>query len=80
LLWEIDKVSFAIVEMTLYLDTHPNEKEAIDYLNHYNRKKRQLMKEYAMKFTPLTVECAQDNDCEHWKWALDPLPWKGGNN
>ena len=38
LLEEITQVGFAVDEMTLYLDTHPYETEAIDYLTYYVRR------------------------------------------
>lgn len=78
LLHEIDKVSFAIVEMVEYLDTHPYEKEAIEYLNHYNRLRNQLMREYASKYGALTVDLAAEENCGEWNWALQKMPWKGG--
>ena len=43
ILEEITQVGFAVDEMTLYLDTHPYETEAIDYLTYYDRRKNQLM-------------------------------------
>ena len=35
LLHWIDMVSFAVVEITEYLDTHPDDEEALKYFNHY---------------------------------------------
>ena len=34
LLHWIDMVSFAVVEITEYLDTHPDDEEALKYFNH----------------------------------------------
>ncbi len=50
-------------EMTLYLDTHPYETEAIDYLTYYVRRKNQLMKEYAYQYGPLTIVTAITAGC-----------------
>ncbi|MBQ8327279.1 MAG: spore coat protein CotJB [Lachnospiraceae bacterium] len=76
LLHDISVVDFVLVEMTLYLDTHPHETDAIDFYNHYCRIKNQLMNEYANKFYPLSLSTC-DNYSKEWKWALSPLPWEG---
>lgn len=73
LLEEITQVGFAVDEMTLYLDTHPYETEAIDYLTYYVRRKNQLMKEYAYQYGPLTIVTA-DHRQDVWNWALLPIP------
>ncbi|MCI6035746.1 MAG: spore coat protein CotJB [Firmicutes bacterium] len=78
LLEEITQVGFAVDEMTLYLDTHPYETEAIDYLTYYVRRKNQLMKEYAYQYGPLTIVTA-DQRQDVWNWALMPMPWNGGD-
>ncbi len=78
LLHEISKVDFAVVEMTLYLDTHPHEREAIAYLNHYVKLKNQLEKEYSYKYEPMSVSLAGESDDNKWLWALAPMPWEGG--
>ncbi len=78
LLHEISKVDFAVVEMTLYLDTHPHEREAIAYLNHYVKLKNQLVKEYSYRYEPLSVDFANESNDNKWHWALAPMPWEGG--
>lgn len=76
LLLEIDVISFAITEMVEYLDTHPYEKAAIDYVNYYIRKKNQLMTEFSYLYEPLTLSVNQ-SDGEKWQWALSQMPWEG---
>lgn len=78
LLHNINLMSFVIVEMTLYLDTHPTDSEAIDYLQHYVRMKDKAMREYAAKFVPLTIDTADSANGKEWQWALTPMPWEGG--
>lgn len=78
LLHEISKVDFAVVEMTLYLDTHPHEREAIAYLNHYVKLKNQLEKEYSYQYEPMSIAYAGESDDNKWLWALAPMPWEGG--
>ncbi|WMC92739.1 spore coat protein CotJB [Kineothrix sp. MB12-C1] len=37
MLHNIGVIDFVTVEMTLYLDTHPMDREAMEYFNHYMR-------------------------------------------
>lgn len=80
LLHNISLMDFVIVEMTEYLDTHPTDSEAIDYLKHYVRMKNQALREYASKFSPLTIASADASPCGEWTWATTPMPWEGGCN
>lgn len=76
LLHWINMVSFAVVDITEYLDTHPDDKDAIDYFNHYMDLRRNALHVYAERFGPLTIDSANP-DC-NWNWADVPLPWEGG--
>lgn len=78
LLHDIGVTDFVLVEMNEYLDTHPKDKQAIDYFNYYAKMKNRLMKEFAEKYWPLSIATA-DNSGAEWTWALMPQPWEGGN-
>lgn len=78
LLKEISMVDFAIVELNLYLDTHPDDVDAVAYIKQYITILNHLKEEYAAQYGPLTVCDATFNDCDTWKWARMPLPWEGG--
>ena len=76
LLRDIGIVSFVVTELTLYLDTHPHDRNAMEYFNHYNRMKNQMEREFSQKYYPLNiclVECSKV-----WSWGAAPLPWEGG--
>lgn len=75
---DIGVIDFVVVEMTEYLDTHPTDKEAMDYLNHYVCMKNQAMREYAAKYSPLRISDTDNINYREWKWATDPWPWEGG--
>ena len=77
LLHWINMVSFAVVDITLYLDTHPKDEEALKYFNHYIDLRRCAMRAYAEKYGPLTIDSANPGD--FWPWSAQPLPWEGGN-
>lgn len=78
LLHDIGVIDFVIVEMNEYLDTHPTDQEAMEYLSHYVHMKNQAMREYAMKFGPLSIYDVEGCKQTEWKWATQPWPWEGG--
>lgn len=79
LLWEIDKVSFAVNDLTLYLDTHPSCSEALSNFKEASQKRSELMKQYADAYGPLTIDCIwQLNQKGGWSWQDTPAPWEGG--
>ena len=77
LLHWLDMVSFAVVDITEYLDTHPDDKEALKYFDHYVELRKAALKAYAEKYGPLTIDTA--NPDNYWTWSNVPLPWEGGN-
>ncbi len=53
LLQWINMVSFAVNDITLYLDTHPDDEEALNYLKHYKELRKQGLRAYADQYGPL---------------------------
>ncbi|NBH81905.1 spore coat protein CotJB [bacterium C-53] len=76
LLYNIQVLNFAVYDLTLYLDTHSYDKEALKYYNHYNALLKQSVEEYSMLYEPLTLRHVNKND-NCFKWALAPWPWEG---
>ena len=58
--------SFAAWEMRLYLNTHPNDKRAMQFFQQLCRQMKQSG--YACAFAP----CGTDV----WQWVEDPWPWE----
>jgi len=77
LLYYINVVSFSALEARLYLDTHPEDKDALEYFSHFNEARKQAVKEYAARFGPLAADQIRD-ETDSWKWAMQPWPWEGG--
>ncbi len=75
MLKDISIVDFVLVELMLYLDTHPTDRSAMDYFNHYSRVKKQMEREFSQKYFPLTKDQAESN--KEWRWGAAPLPWEG---
>ncbi len=76
MLHNIGIVDFVLVDLTLYLDTHSCDKDAIEYFNHYSKLKNQMVKEFSQKYFPITKDFAECNT--DWRWGAAPLPWEGG--
>ena len=76
LLDAVNKFGFAISDITLYLDTHPNDPEALHYYHHMNQLYQKASMEYEKKYGPLRQFHNFDENA--WKWAIQPWPWERG--
>ena len=76
LLNRIDQVSFAVNDMTLYLDTHPCDEKALTYCHELVQERKKLLKEYAQIYGPLTIDCTDSTSENSWKWMEQPFPWE----
>ena len=74
----INEVSFAAYEALLFLDTHPDDQDALVYFHKYNHLRNADMKEYAHYYGPLTISTADDCSSKCWEWMNQPWPWEGG--
>ena len=54
----INIVSFAVDDVKLFLDTHPNCPEALEFFDEFKKQRVQALKEYAKYYGPLTVDTA----------------------
>ena len=72
----INTVSFAVDDLLLFLDTHPDDAEAIKAFHHYSDIRRSALLAYSDQYGPLTIDTA--DPCSHWNWATEPWPWEGG--
>ncbi len=74
MLRKIQEYSFAIVELALYLDTHPEDQKAICLHKEYSKKLKDLSDKYQKVYGPLTIKYP----CNKWRWLEGPWPWEGG--
>ncbi len=73
----ISQASFAMDDTRLFLDTHPNCQEAIEYYNKAKKAREAAKEEYTRKYGPLSYY--QIDVENHWTWNEGPMPWEGGN-
>lgn len=76
LLNRIREYSFALVDLNLYLDTHPNDAEKIKIYNQYLNELKQITNNYEAMFGPLTLSSEALNSYP-WAWISGPWPWEG---
>ena len=67
--------SFVLDDIRLYLDTHPDDKKALEWYHKYRKLKEQTEKEYVDRFGPLN-SFQVDSDTR-WTWVDTPWPWEG---
>jgi spore coat protein JB len=72
---ELQKVGFALVELTLYLDTHPTDMQALQQFNQLAQRRQQLAHAFEMKYGPL-MQFGHSYSRFPWQWGDTPWPWQ----
>ena len=75
LLYQLLQYKFALIELNLYLDTNPNDKEAIELFNQYQKIEKQMCNQYESMYGPLTLDSNYLNN-DNWVWNNSPWPWE----
>ena len=68
-------LDFAITELALYLDTHPDDEKALCLHRKYCKEAKELKDKYQKVFGPLTINFP----CNKWRWLEEPWPWERGD-
>lgn len=76
LLYQVMQYKFALIELDLYLDTHPNDSEMINLYNQYLNIEKQMSDKYESMYGPLTLDSDYLNK-NTWVWKNSPWPWEG---
>ena len=74
---ELQTLGFAINDLGLYLDTHRDDKEALELFRSFQRLYGEGKKKYEKEFGPLTKACLDDGP---YRWLNDPWPWEFAAN
>ncbi|SFS35527.1 spore coat protein CotJB [Marininema halotolerans] len=75
LLKQIQALDFVLVELTLYLDTHPEDTQAIQQFNTTSLQSNQLKQQYQQLYGPLYQFGASPSGTP-WNWKDAPWPWQ----
>jgi len=74
LLYEIQKLDFAINDLNLYLDLNPNDTSAFKMFRNYVMDCKKKKENYNRIFGPLTL----DEVTDEYEWSTGVWPWEEG--
>ena len=77
-LTELQALGFAVQELALYLDTHRDDREALELYRNYQQMFERCREEYRKTHGPLNH--MQASGSESYDWLDDPWPWEYGKN
>lgn len=75
MLYKVQEAAFAAHELNLYLDTHPNDANAIRLYNEYNKQERTFNDQYERKYGPIDLSDTEGLSMTPWAWIKEPWPW-----
>lgn len=73
---ELQVLGFALHDLALYLDTHRDDKEALEVYRAYQKIYHKGMMDYNNDCSPLAHGMPTDN--KEYNWLDDPWPWEYG--
>ena len=73
MLCQLMALHFSLIDLNLYLDTHPNDCDTIETYKDLEKEYTALKKEFEETYGTLTPGTIQKNQ---WTWISDPWPWE----
>ncbi len=74
LLRRIQETDFAVTEANLFLDTHPDCRQALEYFNENADLLAELTAQFEAAYGPITARGGDSDGC--WQWVDSPWPWQ----
>ena len=75
MLTDIDSLEFALIDLNLYLDVYPDDKNAIELFNKYRNEQNELLHAYQNEYGPILLNSDSLNNMP-WMWDNKPWPWE----
>ena len=75
---EVQVLAFAVQELALYLDTHPEDTEALELYRQYQQLYQKVSQAYERENRPLNPAAPGQGDT--YAWLDDPWPWEYAAN
>lgn len=72
LLYKIMEIDFAVNDLNLYLDIHPEDRSIYEKFKMYVNECLRLKDEYAKKYGPLSLDMDMSDS---YTWLNNPWPW-----
>ncbi|PID26136.1 spore coat protein CotJB [Sporosarcina sp. P7] len=78
MLKNVQQADFVVVELTLYTNTHPDDKEALTQWRLAIKEAANLRKMYEKRFGPLSLHSIPSEQAidTGWRWNQAPWPWQ----
>ncbi|MCM3173270.1 MULTISPECIES: spore coat protein CotJB [unclassified Paenibacillus] len=75
LLEELQALDFVLVELNLYLDTHPGDYQSIEQYNKFSQERMRVAQEFQQLYGPL-MNFGHAFSKYPWEWSQTPWPWQ----
>lgn len=75
LMRQLQEVSFALVELNLFLDNNPTSQQALADYNSLSQSYMELKTMYEAQYGPLTNFGYAPSQYP-WQWVCEPWPWE----
>lgn len=74
LLKKISTYQFAILDLQMFLNTHPNDKKTLEIVSEYKKALAPLVEDYEKKYGMLTKRQSAEGNWH--RWIKNPWPWE----
>lgn len=71
----LQETDFVLIELNLYLDTHPWDHTALHQFNEYSMRRQQIAAVFEQAYGPLK-NFGQSPSPGSWRWSQPPWPWQ----
>lgn len=75
MLLELQETDFVLVELNLYLDTHPQDTQALQQYNELVQQRWQQAQQFEECYGPL-MHFGHSYSRSPWQWIDTPWPWQ----
>lgn len=71
----LQSLEFAALEFNLYLNTHPDDQQALDEFSRLATAAEECLRMYEANYGPLSAEASIGSE-GYWRWLEHPWPWE----
>jgi spore coat protein JB len=75
LLKQLQEIDFVLLELNLYLDTHPACRPGLEQYNRLAKQRADIAAAYEQEYGPL-LHFGQNFSRYPWQWVDTPWPWQ----
>lgn len=75
LLRQLQEIDFVLVELNLYLDTHPDDADALRQYNQFALQRQEVAVEFEKRYGPL-MHFGHSYSRYPFQWKDVPWPWQ----